>query len=102
MIAFGILGMCNWLARWYKPDKEVSIEQLIDTYFNLVSQGLNQNTGDALAVAASAQALPPSESPAAKAKAPRKTQDRKSAVKGKSGPVQVELGGRGIIKKKKQ
>src|SRR3546814_14446633 len=46
MIAFGILGMCNWLARWYKPDKEVSIEQLIDTYFNLVSQGLNQNNGD--------------------------------------------------------
>lgn len=42
MIAFGILGMCNWLARWYKPDKEVSIEQLINTYFNLVSQGLSQ------------------------------------------------------------
>lgn len=77
MIAFGILGMCNWLARWYKPDKEVSIEQLIDTYFNLVSQGLSQNTGDALAVAASAQALPPSESPAAKAKAPRKTAKRR-------------------------
>jgi AcrR family transcriptional regulator len=45
MIAFGILGMCNWLARWYKPDKEVSIDQLIDTYFALVSQGLVKASG---------------------------------------------------------
>ena len=40
MIAFGILGMCNWLARWYKPDHEISIDQLIETYFKLVGQGL--------------------------------------------------------------
>lgn len=75
MIAFGILGMCNWLARWYKPDKEVSIEQLIDTYFNLISQGLSQNTHNALALAATAQAAPPSESPTTKA--PRKTAKRR-------------------------
>ena len=40
MVSFGILGMCNWLSRWYKPDGKTSIEQLIDTYFKLVSEGL--------------------------------------------------------------
>ena len=29
MIAFGILGMCNWLARWYNPRKPVTVEELI-------------------------------------------------------------------------
>ena len=40
MVSFGILGMCNWLSRWYKPDGSTSIEQLIDTYFKLVGEGL--------------------------------------------------------------
>ena len=40
MIAFGILGMCNWLARWYNPRKAVTVEDLIGTYFNLVSFGM--------------------------------------------------------------
>jgi len=40
MIAFAILGMCNWLARWYDPRKQVSIDELIRTYFNLIGSGL--------------------------------------------------------------
>ena len=40
MIAFGILGMCNWLARWYDPRKQVSIEEIIATYHRIVSQGV--------------------------------------------------------------
>ena len=40
MIAFAILGMCNWLARWYSPDKKISIDEIIDTYFKLTSLGL--------------------------------------------------------------
>jgi AcrR family transcriptional regulator len=40
MIAFGILGMCNWLARWYAPGRGVAIEQLVDTYATLVARGL--------------------------------------------------------------
>ena len=40
MIAFGILGMCNWLARWYNPRKQVSIDELIRTYFDLIGAGL--------------------------------------------------------------
>ncbi len=40
MVAFGILGMCNWLARWYNPRKSASIDQIIDTYFGMLSMGL--------------------------------------------------------------
>lgn len=40
MIAFGILGTCNWLARWYDPKKKVSIDEIIDTFSGLVSHGL--------------------------------------------------------------
>jgi hypothetical protein len=40
MIAFAILGMCNWLARWYDPRKSVSVDELIETYFEMLAHGL--------------------------------------------------------------
>jgi AcrR family transcriptional regulator len=40
MLAFGILGMCNWLARWYDPRKGVPIAELVESYSDLVSRGL--------------------------------------------------------------
>jgi AcrR family transcriptional regulator len=40
MIAFAILGMCNWLARWYDPKKSVSVDELIETYFEMIAHGL--------------------------------------------------------------
>ena len=40
MVAFGILGMCNWLARWYDPRKKTSIDEIIQTFSDLVSHGL--------------------------------------------------------------
>lgn len=40
MLAFGILGMCNWLARWYDPHKEVMVDDLIRSYTDLLSDGL--------------------------------------------------------------
>jgi AcrR family transcriptional regulator len=40
MLAFGILGMCNWLARWYDPRKPVTVDALIDSYTELLSGGL--------------------------------------------------------------
>jgi len=40
MLAFGILGMCNWLARWYDPRKPVTIDELIGSYTELLSGGL--------------------------------------------------------------
>jgi AcrR family transcriptional regulator len=40
MIAFAILGMCNWLARWYDPRKSISVDELIETYFEMLAHGL--------------------------------------------------------------
>lgn len=40
MLAFGILGMCNWLARWYDPKKGVPIAELVESYSQLVGRGL--------------------------------------------------------------
>jgi TetR/AcrR family transcriptional regulator, cholesterol catabolism regulator len=40
MLAFGILGMCNWLARWYDPKKGVPIAELVESYSRLVGEGL--------------------------------------------------------------
>ena len=42
MVAFAILGMCNWLARWYDPRKSVSVDELIETYFDMLGRGLMQ------------------------------------------------------------
>ncbi len=38
--AFAILGMCNWMSRWFDPDKGAPIEQIIETYFELILNGL--------------------------------------------------------------
>ena len=40
MLAFGILGMCNWLARWYDPKKEAPIADLVEAYFGMIAGGL--------------------------------------------------------------
>ena len=40
MLAFAVLGMCNWLARWYDPRKAVVIDDLIASYTDLLSGGL--------------------------------------------------------------
>ena len=45
MIAFGILGMCNWLARWYNPGKQVSIDEIISTYTQLIGRGVLAKRG---------------------------------------------------------
>ena len=40
VVAFGILGMCNWLSRWFDPSKQITIEEIIEIYFTMVSNGL--------------------------------------------------------------
>jgi hypothetical protein len=40
MLAFGILGLCNWMARWYDPKKGAPIGELVKTYTALISAGL--------------------------------------------------------------
>lgn len=40
LIAYAILGMCNWLSRWFDPGKGISIEEIIETYFSFALEGL--------------------------------------------------------------
>lgn len=40
VVAYGILGMCNWLSRWYDPDGQVSIPEITDIYSTLLARGL--------------------------------------------------------------
>jgi len=40
MIGFAILGMCNWLARWYDPKGSISIDDLIGDYCDMIANGL--------------------------------------------------------------
>ena len=39
-IAYAILGMCNWLSRWFDPGKGTPIEEIIESYFLFAFQGL--------------------------------------------------------------
>lgn len=40
MIAFGILGVTNWSYNWYKPDGEVSAEELVKIYADMILTGI--------------------------------------------------------------
>ena len=40
VVAFGILGMCNWVSRWYNPRKRVSPKELSESYSNLILEGI--------------------------------------------------------------
>lgn len=35
-----VLGACNWLYRWYRPDGALSIDQLADTFVDLLFNGI--------------------------------------------------------------
>ncbi|MPY69849.1 MAG: TetR family transcriptional regulator [Alphaproteobacteria bacterium] len=37
---YGILGMCNWVARWYEPGKPPSVPDLVEQYYALIAGGL--------------------------------------------------------------
>jgi AcrR family transcriptional regulator len=37
IVAFGILGMCNWLSRWYDPARSATIDEISDIFFRLVT-----------------------------------------------------------------
>ncbi|MFC4558433.1 TetR/AcrR family transcriptional regulator [Virgibacillus kekensis] len=42
MITFGILGITNYSYQWYKPDGEVTPEELVDIYVDLVLKGIEE------------------------------------------------------------
>lgn len=40
VIAFGILGMAAWITRWFRPDGPRTLEDIIETYYQLTVAGL--------------------------------------------------------------
>ena len=41
VMVFGILGMCAWTYRWYRPDGRLSPDQIGEVYSDLVIRGLS-------------------------------------------------------------
>jgi len=39
LVVFGILGMCNWLHKWYKPQGPLSPDQIADVFVDLLERG---------------------------------------------------------------
>ena len=39
----GILGLCNWVARWYVPNQSLPVPELIDMYNKIILRGLVAN-----------------------------------------------------------
>jgi AcrR family transcriptional regulator len=37
---YGILGMCNWVARWYEPGKPPTVPELVEQYYAQIAGGL--------------------------------------------------------------
>jgi len=44
--AFAIIGMCNWMHRWYRQDGRLSIEEIIQQFSRLVLAGLGRQPQD--------------------------------------------------------
>jgi AcrR family transcriptional regulator len=44
--AFAIVGMCNWMHRWYRRDGRLSIEETIQQFSRLVLAGLGRHPQD--------------------------------------------------------
>ena len=40
LVAFGVLGMCNWMARWYDQSGPFSVENIIECFSELTMDGL--------------------------------------------------------------
>lgn len=39
--SYGLLGMVNWVSRWYRAGQNASIEEIGETFFALATQGLD-------------------------------------------------------------
>jgi TetR/AcrR family transcriptional regulator, cholesterol catabolism regulator len=55
LVVFGLLGMCNWLHKWYRPDGKRSAGEIADVFVALLERGYlaeptsTREDGDALA-----------------------------------------------------
>ncbi len=41
---YAILGMCNWMYRWYKPEGHMSAEAVANVFTKLILEGLQQHS----------------------------------------------------------
>lgn len=39
LVVFGILGMCNWLYKWHRPDGPASPDEIADVFVDLLERG---------------------------------------------------------------
>ena len=39
LVVFGLLGMCNWLHKWYRPDGKRSAAEIADVFVALLERG---------------------------------------------------------------
>ena len=47
IVANGILGMCNWMSRWYDPAKSKPVEEIMTIFSTMVSHGIVTPAGAA-------------------------------------------------------
>jgi hypothetical protein len=39
LVVFGLLGMCNWLHKWYRPDGKRTPAEIADVFVTLLERG---------------------------------------------------------------
>ena len=44
-MVFGILGMCNWLHEWYKPEGRSSPTEIADVFIDILERGYLKANG---------------------------------------------------------
>jgi TetR/AcrR family transcriptional regulator, cholesterol catabolism regulator len=44
IVSFGLLGMCNWMSQWYRPDGHFTHEQISTMFVNMIVNGLSLST----------------------------------------------------------
>ena len=42
VVAYGILGMCNWVVKWYKKEGRYRPDQIADIFYGMITQKITQ------------------------------------------------------------
>jgi len=45
LVVFGILGMCNWLHEWYKPEGRSTPTEIADVFLDVLERGYLKAAG---------------------------------------------------------
>lgn len=57
VVAFAIMGMCNWVYRWYSSHGSLSSDQIAQIFYDLIIRGLRPSVGETDAVDIEADAM---------------------------------------------